>query len=175
MDSGQTSSCCGNPSSNSIDGIHQQHSIGAGDSDVLDQKGQIVRRDVVSRKLTKPGHSDCKHQSITGGSFPDKRAEIEIIARRMDTALPQRFSDFVKLDIDDGVVGLSVRMVLDNKCSSLGFAAPGYQPARAFRDEIASNDDEARAQYLQPQGKSPLEVAMQIKVASINRYIESVR
>lgn len=41
------------------------------------------------------------------------------------------------------------------------------KPSWAFRDKPGAEDDEARADGLQPQGQAPLDVAAEMKVATV--------
>lgn len=58
-------------------------------------------------------------------------------------------------------------MMLDEECTCFFVTALCDEPSWAFRDEPAAEDNEARADGLQPQGQAPLDVAAEMEVATV--------
>ena len=68
------------------------------------------------------------------------------------------------------MVGVTVSMVLDQECTCFFVTALSDEPSWAFRDEPGTEDDEARADGLQPKGQAPLDVAIEMEVATVYSF-----
>ena len=160
-----------NPSRHGVDAVKELGHRDGSNAHGLDHRGEVVTGDVISRELHEPGPRNDEQHPVSPRTRLEQRLEVEIVARRTDAAPAQGLLDLTHLYSDDRMVGVTVGMVLNQECACFFVTALGDEPSWALRDEPGAENDEARADGLQPQGQAPLDVAIEMEVATVDGFI----
>lgn len=120
----------GDPARYGVDDIQEELSVRVCNADIGNEVRQVVRRNVVTRELTKPTEGHVEHHAVAASAGLEQLADIKEVPPGKETSLLDGPPHFRHLQQNQWMVEVSIRMQLGEYSASLFISALAYEPSR---------------------------------------------